>query len=313
MDAQLVTITEILCHPNADNLELAVTSLGHKCITKKGAFKPGDLATWLAPDAVVDITRPEFSFLKKGRIGVMKLRGERSFGLLMPPAEDPVSFYAVGHYEPPMRGGDTGTRGEPSLPAPDMDLAHYRLEVPHYYHKHAPELTFPVVFLEKIHGSLARIAFTKGGGIELASKNRWVDPLGTNAWARGLQKFAANRDGADFLSRAPRNSLLLAELLNVQKGFNYGCAPGEVDIMPFALVFSDGEVELNPNLILGRLESGTGEDIVKMGLSLQSGPTASYGKHIREGVVAWGANGKCIKFVSPEYYEAIGGEVADAA
>lgn len=90
----VIRITEVLTHPNADKLEI-VPIEGYQAVVGKGQFKPNDLAYYVPPDSIVP-DRPEFAFLwrnetfeggtpiKKRRITAKKLRGEYSEGLLMP-------------------------------------------------------------------------------------------------------------------------------------------------------------------------------------------------------------------------------------
>lgn len=92
--ARVVEIDEIVVHPNADSLELAVVG-GWQCCVKKGEFKAGDKAVYFECDALIPLTDDVFTFLEgKGnvtrnnmryaRIKTIKLRGELSQGLLFP-------------------------------------------------------------------------------------------------------------------------------------------------------------------------------------------------------------------------------------
>lgn len=92
--ASIQTISEIVAHPNADAIELAMVR-GWQVIVKKGEFKAGDLAIYFEIDSFLPI-REEFEFLRKScfrshpelgdgfRLKTIKLRGELSQGLLMP-------------------------------------------------------------------------------------------------------------------------------------------------------------------------------------------------------------------------------------
>jgi tRNA-binding EMAP/Myf-like protein len=100
--ANVVRITEILPHSNADKLELIHID-GYQCVVGKGQFKVGDLAVYIQPDSVVPQTKP-FAFIwgpyqdpsdpvgldqakavpeRRRRITVRKFRGEWSEGLLL--------------------------------------------------------------------------------------------------------------------------------------------------------------------------------------------------------------------------------------
>lgn len=85
--ASLQVISELAVHSNADTLELA-TVLGWQVVVKKGLFKVGDLAVLFEVDSVLpEITQFEFLRDKSFRIRTVKLRGEVSQGLCVPPRE----------------------------------------------------------------------------------------------------------------------------------------------------------------------------------------------------------------------------------
>lgn len=82
-DATIQKIAEILPHPNADRLEIAVVQ-GWRCVVKKDEYKAGDYVIFIAIDSIVPAT-PDFEFLgEHRRIRTCKLRGELSQGLVMP-------------------------------------------------------------------------------------------------------------------------------------------------------------------------------------------------------------------------------------
>src|ERR1017187_1076311 len=88
--ANIVRVTEILPHNNADSLE--IIPIGeYQVVSRKEQFKVGDLAVYIQPDSVVPQTEP-FRFIwepytvvndptipvleRRRRITVKKLRGE---------------------------------------------------------------------------------------------------------------------------------------------------------------------------------------------------------------------------------------------
>ncbi len=89
-------IAEIKPHNNADALELAVVD-GWQCVVKKGDFNAGDLVIYFEVDSVLPVL-PVYEFLRKGcyvkkdwltkgegfRLKTIKLRGEKSQGLVLP-------------------------------------------------------------------------------------------------------------------------------------------------------------------------------------------------------------------------------------
>jgi RNA ligase (TIGR02306 family) len=97
MDRKLASIrkiSEINPIEGADMIEVATVS-GWKLVTKKGEYKPGDLAIYCEIDSFLPI-REEFEFLRKSsykkmtdgtegfRLKTIRLRGQISQGLLLP-------------------------------------------------------------------------------------------------------------------------------------------------------------------------------------------------------------------------------------
>lgn len=106
--AEVVRVTEVLPHPNADRLEIARFELrgsgpsAYDVVIGKGEFRPGDLAAYLSVDCLLPLSRPEFAFLKERpdgknkdvfRLRAARLRGVFSQGLLVKP---PVDDYGIG-------------------------------------------------------------------------------------------------------------------------------------------------------------------------------------------------------------------------
>jgi RNA ligase (TIGR02306 family) len=81
-------VKEIRKHPNADKLEIAVVK-GWECIVGVGDHEVGDLVIFVPPDSILPpdlIEKWNISYLKNktGRVGVIKLRGVYSYGLIVP-------------------------------------------------------------------------------------------------------------------------------------------------------------------------------------------------------------------------------------
>lgn len=94
--ARVVAIDDVIPHPNADKLALAIIGGWQVCI-KIGEFKKGDLALYCEIDSLLPTSVPEFAFLEErkdglksfgeqtySRIKTIKLRKELSQGLLVP-------------------------------------------------------------------------------------------------------------------------------------------------------------------------------------------------------------------------------------
>lgn len=94
--ARVVEIEDVVKHPNADALELALIG-GWQCCVKLGEFRKGDLAIYCEIDSMLPISNPMFAFLEErkeglkqigdkvySRIKTIRLRKELSQGLLIP-------------------------------------------------------------------------------------------------------------------------------------------------------------------------------------------------------------------------------------
>src|SRR4051794_4365439 len=99
-------VDEVLAHPNADRMAIAVLKGWRTCIRRDPAtgatqFRPGDLAVYFPPDCVLPEPLAERLGVKNylqplppgpdgvrppgGRVRVARLRGQQSFGLIMAP------------------------------------------------------------------------------------------------------------------------------------------------------------------------------------------------------------------------------------
>lgn len=93
--ARIVVVDEIIKHPNADKLSLAIIG-GWQCCVKLDEFKAGDLALYVEIDSLVPTDHPTFNFLNDrkeslkvfnekvySRIRTIRLRKELSQGILL--------------------------------------------------------------------------------------------------------------------------------------------------------------------------------------------------------------------------------------
>lgn len=186
-------------HPNADRLSV-VRVFGYTCCTTTtdwadippcGQAEDGSplyLAAYIPPDTTVPVNRPEFAFLAseakqdgRARIKAKRLRGQLSFGLLVPaPAgshegDDVAGILGAEHYNPPLPG-DTGRKGiflggevasGPNLPVFKYDLLAFR--------RYGQMLFTPgerVIVTEKIDGCNARFLY-HNGQMYCGSRTEW--------------------------------------------------------------------------------------------------------------------------------------------
>lgn len=123
--AEVVRITAIQVHPNADKLELArfeMKGLGetaYEVVIQKGTAKVGDLMGYFSVDCVLPTAHPEFAFLAKEgrthhRLRAARLRGVYSQGLLVkvpadnrwyPYGEQIAEHYGVTYHRDPEPSG----------------------------------------------------------------------------------------------------------------------------------------------------------------------------------------------------------------
>ncbi len=102
-------------HPNADTLALVNIFDGYPVVVKDSEVNVGDLFTYISPDAMLPMHRPEFNWLQSKskpkewhRLRAAKLRGVFSMGLLVPAppgtveGQDVSEILGVVKYEPPV-------------------------------------------------------------------------------------------------------------------------------------------------------------------------------------------------------------------
>jgi hypothetical protein len=359
--ANITLINDVQTHNNADTLEI-IRIEGYQCVSKKGQFKPGDLAVYIQPDSVVPQTRP-FRFIwepyqadpdgavpeKRRRITVRKFRGEWSEGLLLPLTDfmaefrthmfkesarsgthiDSLTFEAgqdvsellgITHYDPD--AGVESTKGDcisgPRRKYPRTakgwfffvlhkfgfksagkqlhEEVGFRLPVydVEAYKNHTRKLqeNEQVVVTEKIHGSNARFTYLDGK-MYAGSRTFWKAPNSNCVWRKALQQ----NPWIETWCKAHEGFALYGEVVPTQKGFDYGCKPGQVKFFVFDIL--DAEewkwidhdatgwmlAESSSSFIdyVPVLYAGPFNEQVK---TLVDGPSQVRGaKHIREGIV----------------------------
>ncbi len=218
--AEVVRITEILPHPNADRLEIAKFELkasgpcSYEVVTQKGTTKPGDLMAYFSVDCVLPTAHPEFAFLTTRldgagkthyRLRAARLRGVFSQGLLVPAPSGKSfgegvanDFGVTYHRDPePVVGGGAHV---PSRPRPQV-FPVYGVDslkkVPRLF-----EEGEPVVVTEKIHGTNFRFGwvrrkflgipfgwkFVVGSHRVIKGENKGGDYYGEDVWMQAAEK-----------------------------------------------------------------------------------------------------------------------------
>ena len=174
---------KLLEHTDADLLSIVKVD-DFTCVVRTSDWKDGDLAAWIPPDSLVDISRKEFSFLKKSLIRAARLRGVVSYGLLVPAPENlkigdnAAEILGVKHYNPEEDVVCSGKGKKDSLfvdqlhASPKGNYVTYDVDAFLKYGSKVFVENELVVVTEKIHGENARFVFSDGEFFA-GSRNTW--------------------------------------------------------------------------------------------------------------------------------------------
>lgn len=163
---EVATIDQINPHTNADALELAIIK-GWQCVVPKGKYVAGDRVVYVPVDAVMppEVHEPMgiTKYLSNGRVRCAKLRGEPSFGVVMPLADeawetgrDVAAHYGITKYIPPVKLSAGDAAAEDAAFCKYTDIENLR---------NFPRLIADgeeVVCTEKIHGTNCRVGLVRG-------------------------------------------------------------------------------------------------------------------------------------------------------
>lgn len=176
--AEVVRVTGVKPHPNADRLDLvqfdmATGPCAYQVVSGRGEFKAGDLAGYFSVDSIVPTAHPNFKFLTERldgqgkatyRLRAARLRGIFSQGLLVPVSGDrPVgqflgTEYGVTYHQPEVKG-DAFPQGKVKKPK-KQPMPIYTVDslkkLPTLF---APDE--PICITEKIHGTNFRFGWVR--------------------------------------------------------------------------------------------------------------------------------------------------------
>jgi hypothetical protein len=272
----VVRLGEPRVHPNADTLELFDIG-GYQCVTKKGTFKPNDLAVYIQPDSVVPHT-PAFEFLGgHQRITCRRFRKEYSEGLLMPLSDfpewsrDPVysegsdvsDLIGITHYEGDQEVANTDGKRDPNSPRrkyPRTIRGWFFWTLWHLGYKRSPiyehmKIDVPKFDVENFKNFKnvfeagepvivteklhgSQARYTyRDGRIFAGSRNFWKAPDSPCVWWKAL----AQNPWIEEYCKANEGAVLYGEVLPTQKGYLYGNQSGEVRFFVFDIRGVDGE------------------------------------------------------------------------
>lgn len=323
---KVIRVNEIIEHPNADALEIVPIG-GWRCVVRKGDYKVGDLAVYVEPDYVVDVTRGEFAFLDKGkgtpyRVRAKRLRGVVSYGLLIPAdsfhteGDDVMAYYGIVRYEPPVKCGQAANiESREHWP----DVCHDKFDLENLQHVVGMfDSVREVVITEKIHGANARYVW-QGDKLHIGSRTQWLK-VGQNTW---WHRAVETCPWIEELCKAMPGMVLYGEVFGDVQSLKYGCRMGEVKFAVFAARMPSGtwvdtlplfklvgayNGSFAPILYKGAFDQAVIETLAEQDSTVEGAPSG----HMREGVVIVpscerlsidGHNRIAAKFISTRYWE----------
>jgi RNA ligase (TIGR02306 family) len=303
---KIIEIETVNPHENADRLGI-VNIGGWSCVVAKEQFKPGDRAVYVEPDYVVQLSRPEFAFLAKGKEGktehrmkAVRLRGQLSFGLLIPVPDEffdlPVGScvmdaMSIRRYEPPVKNfnpgvDDTLPQDEwPTVYAGKFDLEDLRK------HEHLFQPGDQVYVTEKLHGGNGKIVW-HNDRLYVGSRTRWLQTGIRSLWTRAMQDSSQAERLAE-LCKAHPDVVFYGEVFGPVQELRYGLTEPEFAIFAACAygewwwseklfsVLAKFDVLEAPALFRGAYDRDKIAEIAERDTSIKSAPNG----HMMEGVV----------------------------
>lgn len=231
--AEVIEVTELINHPNADSLSLVMIG-DYQCVVRTADWKVGDLAIYIEPDTIVPETE-EFAFLgTHRRIKARKLRGQWSMGLLIPApdgakiGDDFWEQLGLTHYEPQAQG-HFSTGGDNVTPPPGFfpkyDVLNFRK------YSHLFEEGEEVIVSEKTHGASSKFVCIDDE-IYASSRNFWKKRDDNNLWWKAL----AQNPSLEKWLRANQNLCVYGEVFGQVQNLKYGAKNGEIFFAAFDIL-----------------------------------------------------------------------------
>lgn len=211
----MVTVQEIKkLEPieGADLIEKA-TVLGWSCVVQKGEFKEGDRCIFCEPDTLLP-DKPEFEFLRarKFRVGVIRLKGQISQGLVLPisligdypPGTEVSLMIGATHYEKPIPLQMAGmVKGNFPLLIPKTD----ELRIQSYPQVLERYRGMPIFYItEKIDGSSMTMFIDDKDEFSVCSRNINLKDAESNVFWRVAK-------GLNIINRFPKYIAIQGELV----------------------------------------------------------------------------------------------------
>lgn len=220
--AEIVRVTSIAAHPNADRLQIAKFEMAgsgesaYEVVIQKNEFRPGQLASYLSVDCVLPLSCPAFTFLGTRldgagrahfRLRAARLRGVFSQGLLVPAPEgfefgaSVARHFGVTYHQEPVKGGPLQPSAKRARREP---FAQYSVDslkkLPRLF-----ESGEQVCITEKIHGTNFRFGWVRRKilGVPLG----WRFVVGSHRTIRGDGRPCFYEGGDLYLQAAHRMDL----------------------------------------------------------------------------------------------------------
>ena len=222
---EVIQIQEIKKHPNADRLEIIPVG-NWQCVVQSGIWNVGDRAVYVQPDYMVPTSIPEFSFLSEKeiyRLKAVRLRGEVSYGVLVPVPEivkdapvgsNVMEALGIQRYVPEIKMQNGENMSLPQEEWPDLFSPKYDLESLNNF----PDVIQPdemVYVTEKIHGANAKYVF-HDGQMYCGSRNNWVRNDGKNIYSRAITPELI------FFCKENPNTIIFGEVFGPVQSLRYG-------------------------------------------------------------------------------------------
>ncbi len=222
--AEIVRVTRLIPHPNADRLEIARFELkgfgetSYEVVVQKGSFTVDALAAYFSVDCVLPLSHPDFAFLSTRldgagkdfyRLRAARLRGVFSQGLLVPAGnflqygDNVAALFGVTYYTPEVKnapGTTISTKRAGVQPIPRYAVDSLK-KMPRLF-----ETGERVCVTEKIHGTNFRFGWVRRKILGV--------PLG---WRFVVGSHNTMRSGSDLYTQAA-DRMHLANVARKAKG-----------------------------------------------------------------------------------------------
>lgn len=214
-------------HPNAEKLSI-VRAEGYTIVVNTLQWTGVEKAGHVLPETIVDVTREEFSWLRKEgdtntkyRVKACKLRGVQSYGFLVKVpdhfniGDDAAEFLGATHYEPELEYSTYGDNVSAPKIHPEC-LRKYDVDSFLKYNRLFTEGE-EIYVTSKINGSNARY-INHNKQIYCGSRSFWKKEGETDLWWQALKNTPNLKE---YLEANPE-TLLWGEVYGKVKGFKYG-------------------------------------------------------------------------------------------